>query len=257
MLDRAVGERRWRTALARAPLEPRVSVRRAGSCRGSLGHRRASSRWPRLVGLFRGHPRLSRRPGAPRPRCSDQLPRGLRQSPCGRIAEGVIPGAEGTLRAGSSASRESISGRSSSTWAGCCSTPGAPRTRSVHWRSSTARPWAGSRSMRGARARDRYVRAAALDRLGRRAEALAVATEQLRIWARADAGNPALRRMRELASRLRARAHGRHVSGPRPEGQDHGQGPGCWPGPSGAVLPPLASRQCVALEVSVHAPTGR
>ena len=53
-----------------------------------------------------------------------------------------------------------------------------------------------------------YLRAIALDRLGRRSEARDVVGEQLRVWARADPASPALRRMRELAGRLKPRTAG-------------------------------------------------
>ncbi len=188
----------------------------------------------------------------------DQVPRGLRQTPCGTIAEGVILWRRGNAAAGLQRVKGIDFGTEQLYVGGMLLDAGRPEDalralekfdrQTLGWLPFYA--WGAGEGS--------YVRAMALERLGRRAEALAVANEQLRIWDRADPANPAVRRMRELASRLRARTHGRHVSGPRPAGQDHGQS-GRWPGPSGAVLPPLASlnARAVALEVSVQAPTGR
>ena len=48
----------------------------------------------------------------------------------------------------------------------------------------------------------------ALDRLRHEPEAREVVSEQLRVWARADPANPSLRRVCELAGRLKVRPKG-------------------------------------------------
>jgi hypothetical protein len=132
----------------------------------------------------------------------------IRQSPCGKIADAVIAWRRGSPSAGLEL-LQGIDFASEKLYAGGMLLDlGRPEEalralekfdrQMVTWLPFYA--WGAGEAS--------YLRALALDRLGRKAEARDVVAEQLRVWAKADPANPALRRMRELAGRLKARTKG-------------------------------------------------
>lgn len=141
-------------------------------------------------------------------RVLEKLPRGLRQSPCGTIAEGVIAWRQGYAAVG----LEHLNGIDFGTeqlYVGAMLLDAgrledALRAlekfdrQMVAWLTFYA--WGAGEAA--------YLRAIALERLGRRAEALTVVQDQLRVWGKADSTHPALRRMHELEGRLRMRQGG-------------------------------------------------
>ena len=138
----------------------------------------------------------------------EKLPPGLRQSPCGTTAEGVIVWRRGNAAAGLEHLRGIDFGTEQLYVGAMLLDAGRPEDalraldkfdrQMLGWLSFYA--WGAGEAA--------YLRVVALERLGRRAEALQVASEQLRIWERADPADPALHRMRDLAGRLRARPSG-------------------------------------------------
>jgi len=119
-----------------------------------------------------------------------KLPRGLRQTPCGAIADGVIAWRQGDAAVG----LEHFSGIDFGTeqlyLGAMLLDAGRPEDalralekfdrQTIRWLSFCA--WGAGEAA--------YLRAVALERLGRRAEALELASEQLRVWERADPGVP-------------------------------------------------------------------
>ncbi|HSP18866.1 MAG TPA: protein kinase family protein, partial [Myxococcaceae bacterium] len=138
----------------------------------------------------------------------DKFPRDLRESPCGRIAEGVIAWRQGYASVGLRHLGGIDLGTEQLYVGAMLLDAGRPEEalgalekfdrQTVGWLSFYA--WGAGEAS--------YIRAIALERLGRRAEALEVASKQLRTWEKADSGLPSVQRMRELAVRLGTKPHG-------------------------------------------------
>jgi tetratricopeptide (TPR) repeat protein len=150
---------------------------------------------------YRGEPQAANR-------VLEKFPRDMRQSPCGRIAEGVIAWRQGYAAVG----LQHLSGIDFGTeqlYVGAMLLDAGRPDEALRALEKFDRQTIGWLSFYAWGAGEgSYIRAVALERLGRRAEALEVASEQLRVWERADPGIPSVRRMSELAGRLRAKPHG-------------------------------------------------
>jgi tetratricopeptide (TPR) repeat protein len=140
----------------------------------------------------------------PAARVLAQVPTGVRESPCGRITEAVIAWRRGRPAVGIEGLQGINFGTEQLYLGAMLLESGRPEAalealdrfdrQTQGWLSFYA--WGAGEAA--------YLRAVALDRLGRRGEALEVVEGQLRIWSRADPAYRGLRRMRELATRWRA-----------------------------------------------------
>ncbi len=129
----------------------------------------------------------------------------LRETPCGRVTEAVIAWRQGRPSVGLESMQGINFGTEQLYLGGMLLETGRPEEalealdrfdrQTQGWLSLYA--WGAGEAA--------YLRAIALDRLGRRAEALDVVERQLHLWARAEPGHPGTRRMRDLAVRWRAK----------------------------------------------------
>jgi tetratricopeptide (TPR) repeat protein len=140
----------------------------------------------------------------PAARVLAQVPTGPRESPCGRITEAVIAFRRGRPSVGIER-MQGINFGTEQLYLGAMLLESGRTEAALEALDRFARQTQGWLSFYAWGAGEAaYLRAIALDRLGRRGEALEAAEGQLQIWARADPGHPALRRMRDLAGRWRA-----------------------------------------------------